>query len=106
MEQLRTRPQHCSIESWSFEAPFRCSLRPQCLLKTSEMVIAMTNRVILEKKLAGQRCVGVERNSRRSSELFVGQFPDGRGGRGTIATEQFERLLFRDASIVVGMTGV
>src|SRR5436190_7479168 len=85
---------------------FRVGLWPQRPSKTSEMVIAVPDGVILEHELARERRFGIERDRSRLAELFVGERPDGVGRRCTVATEQIKGLAFRDGSILRGVPGI
>jgi len=70
------------------------------------MMEAMSDGVILEQKLAGDRRVGVERNQSGPIELLIAERAN-RGGRGgAIAVEKLQRSPLRDSGVLLGVTGV
>ena len=70
------------------------------------VVVAVPHRVILEKELAGERRVGVERYRRGAVELRVLQPADGGRGKLAVPTKQLDRLLARGVGVLAGMGGV
>ena len=69
-------------------------------------MIAMPHGVILEKELARQRGVRVERHRSSSIKLLIAQRADrGRGGR-AVLPEEIQRRLFRHRVIVPGVRGI
>ena len=70
------------------------------------MVIAVTDGMILEKELARQRRVGIERDSSDPIELFVAERAN-RGGRcRAVPREQVERLVLRHGGVLLGVLGI
>src|SRR5438105_1293952 len=63
---------------------------------TGEVVITMPHRVILKHELTREWGIGVERHRSGLIEFLVAERTDCRGGGGTVAPEQIQRLLFRD----------
>ena len=70
------------------------------------MVVAVPHRVILQKELASERRVGVERDRRGAVELRVLQPADGGGGEPAVPAKQLDRLLARGLGVLAGMSGV
>src|SRR5258706_7737201 len=70
------------------------------------MVVAMSDCVILEHELGGDRGITVERRWSRAIELIVAQSADRGSRRGAVASEQFERSLFPDCRVLLRVPGI
>src|SRR6187431_1071301 len=70
------------------------------------MMVTVTNRVILQKELARQRRVGIERDRSRPIELFVAERTNRSGGCRTVETQQVERRVLRDRGVRLGVRGI
>ena len=81
-------------------------LAPQCASNTSEMVIAVSHRVILQHELAGERGIGVEGDRRRLRELRVGEGSDGVGGGSAVLPQELEGCVPGHACVFQGVPGI
>src|SRR5579859_6605521 len=89
---------------WSVSA--RYGPRFEGVAYACQVVIAVSNRMILQHELTRQRRIGVERYRRGPIELLVAERANrGRRGR-AVATQQRERLILRHAVELLRVNGV
>src|SRR5688572_10628461 len=81
-------------------------LRFQSRSNPRQVMIAVPHGVILEKELAGEGSIGVQRDRRGAIELRIAEGTDGRGGCGAVTPKQFQRRLFCRRVVLPDVTGV
>src|SRR5258705_3113242 len=70
------------------------------------MMVAMSDCMILEHELGGDRGITVERCWSSAIELIVAQSADRGSRRGAVASEQFERSLSPDGRVLLRVPGI
>src|SRR6266446_4033654 len=81
-------------------------LRAQSRSYSSKVVITMPDGVSLNKELAREWGIGVERHRSGVIELLVAYSPDCCRCCRAVAPEQIQRFFFRDGVVLLGVRGI
>src|SRR5215469_16845712 len=79
---------------------------PQCRFDPSKMMVTVPHRMILQKELATERSITVERHRGGVVQLFGGKGPNCRGRSRAVDFQERERDFFEDIVVLFRMVTV